>query len=103
MFCGYSVFSHPLVAFSTCTDCNSHPGLSPALLCPMLACVIVPRSAARILKTSVAPREKLSGALSSAVSRITVVRPSGLTPAAEKVTAASVDAPLASPVTTVTM
>ena len=39
-----------------------------------------------MVNVSVAPLAKLSGALSSAVSRITVVRPSGRRPAAEKTT-----------------
>ena len=101
-FCGHSVFSHPSVTHNTETDFKSHPGFSPAPLCPIRACVISPRLAARMVNVSVAPLAKLSGALSSAVSRITVVRPSGRRPAAEKTTPASVLAPFASPVTTVT-
>ena len=59
-------------------------------------------SAAVILNTSVHPRPKFSGALSSAISRITAVAPSVRAPAALNVTVASVLAPFASPVTTVT-
>mmetsp|Transcript_2556 Transcript_2556/g.9888 ORF Transcript_2556/g.9888 Transcript_2556/m.9888 type:complete len:205 (+) Transcript_2556:2874-3488(+) len=99
---GNKVVSHPFVMLLKLTLCRSHPGESPESLCPIFKCVRVPISLAVTLNTSTPPREKLSGALSSTVSRMTKVRPSAASPNALNTTAASVEAPFASPVVTVT-